>query len=105
MHRVAIWYLKSNQLAIVQLQWLVVAWRPDKGCNHRSRGYTNSLPFSPNKKGKGLATPNFFGFLHLNLDSLKTPCMDIFYLHAPDHNTPLEETLGGVQQLYEGKGS
>ena len=39
-----------------------------------------------------------------SLDSLKTSCMDIFYLHAPDHNTPLEETLGAVQQLYEGKG-
>ncbi len=29
--------------------------------------------------------------------------MDIFYLHAPDHATPLEETLQGVQLLYEGQ--
>ena len=30
--------------------------------------------------------------------------MDIFYLHAPDHNIPLEETLEAVQQLYKGQG-
>jgi aflatoxin B1 aldehyde reductase len=28
--------------------------------------------------------------------------MDLLYLHAPDHNTPLEETLGAVQELYKG---
>ena len=38
-----------------------------------------------------------------SLNSLKTSCVDIFYLHAPDHNTPLEETLGAVQELYKGK--
>ena len=34
--------------------------------------------------------------------SLQTSCVDIFYIHAPDHNTPIEETLAAVQQLYEG---
>jgi diketogulonate reductase-like aldo/keto reductase len=38
-----------------------------------------------------------------SLENLQTSCMDIFYLHAPDHNTPLEETLEAVQQLYTGK--
>lgn len=38
------------------------------------------------------------------LESLQTSCVDILYLHAPDHSTPMEETLGAVQQLYtEGK--
>ena len=36
------------------------------------------------------------------LESLQVPCVDILYLHAPDHNTPLEETLEAVQQLYTG---
>jgi aryl-alcohol dehydrogenase-like predicted oxidoreductase len=36
------------------------------------------------------------------LESLQTPCVDILYLHAPDHNTPIEETLEAVQQLYTG---
>ena len=36
------------------------------------------------------------------LESLQTSCVDILYLHAPDHNTPVEETLEAVQQLYTG---
>ena len=37
-----------------------------------------------------------------SLESLQVPCMDVFYLHAPDHKNPIEETLEGVQQLYKG---
>ena len=30
--------------------------------------------------------------------------VDVFYLHAPDHNVPIEETLTAVNALYkEGK--
>ncbi len=29
--------------------------------------------------------------------------VDIFYLHAPDHRTPLEETLGACNELYLGE--
>ncbi|KAI9203020.1 Aldo/keto reductase [Polychytrium aggregatum] len=36
-----------------------------------------------------------------SLAALKTQKVDIFYLHAPDHQTPLEDTLGAVQSLYE----
>lgn len=25
--------------------------------------------------------------------------MDLFYLHAPDHNTPIEDTLRAVHEL------
>ena len=39
----------------------------------------------------------------ISLDErLQVPAVDIFYLHAPDHNTPIEETLSACQQLYEG---
>jgi aflatoxin B1 aldehyde reductase len=27
--------------------------------------------------------------------------VDIFYLHAPDHSTPFEETLGAVNELHK----
>ena len=37
-----------------------------------------------------------------SLKSLQVPCLDIFYLHAPDHDTPIEETLSVVQELYKG---
>ena len=36
-----------------------------------------------------------------SLEALETKKVDIFYLHAPDHGTPIEKTLRGVQDLYE----
>lgn len=42
--------------------------------------------------------------LEKSLQQLQTPSVHLFYLHAPDHQTPVEETLGACQQLYqEGK--
>ncbi|KAI9293358.1 Aldo/keto reductase [Neoconidiobolus thromboides FSU 785] len=39
-----------------------------------------------------------------SLTALKSKNVDIFYLHAPDHNTPIEDTLAEVDKLYkEGK--
>ena len=40
--------------------------------------------------------------LNESLGSLQTSAVDIFYLHMPDHNIPIEETLKGVDQLYKG---
>ena len=36
-----------------------------------------------------------------SLSTLGTKQVDIYYIHAPDKDTPLEETLKGIQQLYE----
>ena len=49
-----------------------------------------------------LTKENVLQQANTSLSSLQTSCMDIFYLHAPDHSTPFEETLGAVQQLYKG---
>lgn len=39
-----------------------------------------------------------------SLSELGTDTVDIFYLHAPDHSVPFEETLQAVNELYnEGK--
>ncbi|KAJ3300867.1 hypothetical protein HDU76_005997, partial [Blyttiomyces sp. JEL0837] len=39
-----------------------------------------------------------------SLAALKTDKVDVFYLHAPDHGTPFEDTLKAVNELYlEGK--
>jgi aflatoxin B1 aldehyde reductase len=40
--------------------------------------------------------------LNTSLDRLEIKCVEIFYLHAPDHKTPIEETLRAVDQLYKG---
>ncbi|KAA8647760.1 hypothetical protein EYZ11_000246 [Aspergillus tanneri] len=36
-----------------------------------------------------------------SLKKLQTDKVNIFYLHAPDRGTPLEETLAGINELYE----
>ena len=40
--------------------------------------------------------------MRISLERLQLTSVDILYLHAPDHNTPIEETLSAVQKLYEG---
>ncbi|CAM9231442.1 unnamed protein product [Ectocarpus sp. 12 AP-2014] len=37
--------------------------------------------------------------LRASLSSLRLESVDLFYLHAPDHETPLEETLQAVHEL------
>lgn len=39
--------------------------------------------------------------LETSLKNLGVDCVQIFYLHAPDHYTPIRETLVAVQALYE----
>ncbi|XP_055254177.1 aflatoxin B1 aldehyde reductase member 2-like [Moschus berezovskii] len=42
--------------------------------------------------------------LETSLQRLQCPRVDLFYLHAPDHGTPVEETLRACHQLHqEGK--
>lgn len=61
---------------------------------------TKANPWGP----KGLQRDRVLEQASISLGSLQVSCVDIFYLHAPDHNTPIEETLGACQQLYtEGK--
>ena len=40
--------------------------------------------------------------MSLSLASLQSSSVDIFYLHAPDHTTPLEDTLQAVNTLHQG---
>jgi aflatoxin B1 aldehyde reductase len=39
--------------------------------------------------------------MKISLERLKMNSVDILYLHAPDHNTPIKETLSACQKLYE----
>jgi len=39
--------------------------------------------------------------LDTSLESLCVPSIDLFYLHLPDHNIPIEETLKAVNQLHK----
>ena len=50
----------------------------------------------------GLKRESVLEQVHTSLNSLQTSRVDILYLHAPDHNTPFEETLSACQQLHQG---
>lgn len=39
--------------------------------------------------------------LETSLQRLRCPCVDLFYLHLPDHGTPVEETLRACHQLHQ----
>lgn len=50
----------------------------------------------------GLTRPSILEQVTTCLSSLQTECVDLLYLHAPDHNTPVEETLSAIQEVYQG---
>jgi len=60
---------------------------------------TKANPWS----GEGLKYDGVLEQLNISLKRLKRDSVDLFYLHAPDHNTPIEETLKAVNHLYKGK--
>ncbi|XP_023075576.1 aflatoxin B1 aldehyde reductase member 2 isoform X2 [Piliocolobus tephrosceles] len=54
--------------------------------------------------GKSLKPDSLRSQLETSLKRLQCPQVDLFYLHAPDHSTPVEETLRACHQLHqEGK--
>ncbi|XP_048077943.1 aflatoxin B1 aldehyde reductase member 2-like isoform X2 [Ursus arctos] len=54
--------------------------------------------------GKSLKPDSLRAQLETSLRRLQCPRVDLFYLHAPDHDTPVEETLHACHQLHqEGK--
>lgn len=54
--------------------------------------------------GKTLKPESVRSQLEVSLQRLKTDCVDLFYLHAPDHQNPIEDTLRACNELHkEGK--
>jgi aryl-alcohol dehydrogenase-like predicted oxidoreductase len=54
-------------------------------------------------KPEGLSRDRLFRALDESLARLKTDVIDIYYLHVPDHDTPIDETLDAIAELYEKK--
>jgi aryl-alcohol dehydrogenase-like predicted oxidoreductase len=54
-------------------------------------------------KPEGLSRPRLLSAIDESLERLDTDWVDIYYLHVPDHETPIEETLDGVAELIEQK--
>ena len=60
-----------------------------------------SLPVANPYDGQRLTPTSINTQLTTSLTNLKRPYADLFYLHAPDHLTPIEESLSEVQKLYK----
>lgn len=48
----------------------------------------------------GLRRDGVIQQLEQSLESLQVSSVDLFYLHFPDPETPIEETLSAVQELH-----
>jgi aryl-alcohol dehydrogenase-like predicted oxidoreductase len=55
-------------------------------------------------KPEGLRPEAMAKALAASLERLGTDHIDIYYLHAPDHGTPIEQTLEGMKRLVDGGG-
>ncbi|XP_024210550.1 aflatoxin B1 aldehyde reductase member 4 isoform X3 [Pan troglodytes] len=51
--------------------------------------------------GNSLKPDSVRSQLETSLKRLQCPRVDLFYLHAPDHSTPVEETLRACHQLHQ----
>ena len=51
------------------------------------------------KKPEGLAPARVLAAIDESLERLGTDHLDLYYLHVPDHATPIEETLGALHDV------
>jgi aryl-alcohol dehydrogenase-like predicted oxidoreductase len=56
---------------------------------------------SADGKPEGLTRGRLSRAIDESLSRLQTDWVDIYYLHVPDHDTPIQETLDGVLELIE----
>ncbi len=54
-------------------------------------------------KAEGLSKATVLAAADQSLSRLGLDTIDIYYLHAPDHRTPIEDTLSGIAELLEKK--
>ncbi|VFV28761.1 aflatoxin b1 aldehyde reductase [Lynx pardinus] len=67
------------------------------GGDCRAKVATKANPW----EGKSLKPDSLRTQLETSLKRLQCSRVDLFYLHAPDHDTPVEETLRACHQLHQ----
>ncbi|CDZ96222.1 AKR7 [Phaffia rhodozyma] len=73
------------------------------------QGFVISTKVYPSARGKGFLSQGQYTHsaadihraLNDSLESLETSKVDIYYLHAPDRETPFENTLAGIDEEYK----
>lgn len=74
------------------------AWTRQAGW--KDRGFTLATKVYPYEAG--VHKPDRLKeHFETSLNELGADCVDIFYLHAPDHSVPFEETLCAVNELHK----
>jgi aryl-alcohol dehydrogenase-like predicted oxidoreductase len=68
-----------------------------KRCLVASKVGLSGLPKNP----EGLSRNAILGAIDGSLSRLGTDYVDIYYLHAPDHRTPIEETIDAMKALLD----
>ncbi|MDQ3751272.1 MAG: aldo/keto reductase [Actinomycetota bacterium] len=56
-------------------------------------------PMGDDSEDKGLSRPAINKAIDASLERLETDYIDLYYLHQPDHEVPLEESLGAMNEL------
>lgn len=74
------------------------AWTRD--AKWQERGLTLATKVYPTEPGVH-KPERLKGYFNKSLGELGADCVDIFYLHAPDHSVPFEETLEAVNELHK----
>jgi aryl-alcohol dehydrogenase-like predicted oxidoreductase len=55
-------------------------------------------------KPEGLGRARVLAAFDESRSRLQTDWIDLYYLHVPDHRTPLDETLGAIAELFDKRG-
>lgn len=78
---------------------------PTAQIDWKSRGIIVDTKLYPNKAaGITHTRADLRKFIEIQLKAIKADSFDMWYLHAPDRETPFEETFAAVDELYkEGK--
>ena len=74
------------------------AWTRD--AKWKERGLTLATKIYPSEPGMH-KRDRLKETANKSLSELGTDCVDIYYLHAPDHSVPFEETLEAVNELHK----
>ncbi|XP_051528493.1 aflatoxin B1 aldehyde reductase member 2-like [Myxocyprinus asiaticus] len=85
------------KLPVTLLGSMAFGGRVPERANGAVRIATKANPWD----GKTLKPESVRNQLQTSLKKLHIQCVDLFYLHAPDHQNPIQDTLQACSELYK----
>ncbi|TLS25154.1 hypothetical protein PpBr36_07937 [Pyricularia pennisetigena] len=71
------------------------------GQAHAAADFTIDTKLSCMAMGEPASKANVIKYGRESLKKLQTDSVDVYYLHLPDRSVPFEDTMSGLQELYE----